>query len=347
MTRWVWLGLVGVGCDRPDPDVLQGALPADGLLVATASDDYAAGGLAVVDRSTRAVAEVATTHGDAVVSVDGGAIWQINRLGGDSVRRYDPDDPSRPVWETSTGDRSNPQDARICGGALVVSRYGDAGLLQLDPETGEARGTVDLGAAADADGLPEAAQLVAVGEDRIAVALQRWDRTAGWIPDAEGRVALVDCVAGAVEALWPVGANPVLVDGGVGLVLIDDAGLRVLDPGTGGLGAPLVTAVAGLPVVDAAFGPDGRGVVVGRDDTWHATACLDLGTGALVEAEVLSHFVSDVAVADGWAWLAARRGWVEPSDAGGVFAYDLADCTAPLGPDWVRTAMPPFDLGVW
>jgi hypothetical protein len=320
------------------------AIEAD-VLMTTLSNDYAVGSLSIASQETWEVAsDVASTHADAVVSWSGGAVWVINRLRMDTVRRYELGAWTAPELEVSVVEGSNPHDARVCGERLYVSLYERDHLLVLDPHTGEELGRVDLAGEADADGLPEASDLVVVGE-RLYVGLQRMRRDAGWVADAEGRVVEVDCTSGEIGRVWAVGPNPSLRVAGEQLYVVSAAGLQRIALE----GAAEVELVTGPPSsgawVDGDVSEAGVGMLIARRGSEHVLACVDLGTGAVVEAERLSNFLSSVRLsADGEAWVAARQGWEDPSLLGGLIVYDAVACESLTGEDWLRPNLAPYDV---
>jgi hypothetical protein len=332
--------------DPPDPD--QGL-----AVMATSSDDYTVGALTVVGLADHTVADVAAIYPDAVLSVEldpdapGGAIlWEINRLMGDTVRRYTPGVWDAPVWEVSVGEGANPQDAATCGGRLFVSLYERASLAILSPDSGESLGSVDLSSVADDDGLPEVSGLF-VQDDVLYAVVQRLDRTNGWTADPGGQLVQLDCASGAVTHTWPLGPNPQL--GGQGLpTFASRDGVRAFVDGD--VTDVLLGPVDGAPVVDLAVSEAGVGAFVARDGTpgssHHAVGCIDASTTpwTVTTLESLEHYVPDVAVHGDQAWFAVRRGWADPTDEGGVMIVDLKTCTA-VGDDWLRPQFAPFSLG--
>ncbi|MCB9682986.1 MAG: hypothetical protein H6733_16085 [Alphaproteobacteria bacterium] len=327
--------------DDPDPTGLVDHHTV--AVVTTASATYDAGALAVVDLDGGTPRDVATIHADAVVRVEDGMVWQVNRLLVDSVRAYAPGDWALPAMEVSTGTASNPHDVALCGDALVVARYEEASLLRVDWHDGHTLGTVDLSAAADADTLPEADRLVWLG-DRLFVGLQRLDRTDGWTSAPGGWLGEVPCDGDALGATWPVGPNPVIA-GAPGLVVVAaEDGVRSFDGDA--VSDVRVADVDGAAIVDLAFGDDGRGAFIARDGGHHRIGCLDTATWTPVVAQDLDAFVSGVAVDDrGEAWFAVRQGWEDPSDLGGLVVVDLDTCTA--RPTRVATHLPPFAIAFY
>jgi hypothetical protein len=141
---------------------------------------------------------------DAVVRVTGGLAVVLNRFLADNVQILSP--RLRTKLQCGTGAGSNPHDIVIttaAGGARkgYVTRYGGRDLWVVDPAVRRCRrfhtGSIDLGAFADADGLPEMDQMALVGS-RLFVTLQRLDRDHGFVPTAYSALAVIDTATDAV-----------------------------------------------------------------------------------------------------------------------------------------------------
>lgn len=315
---------------------------AEGLVMTTLSPSYDAGTLSVVDVAAGEVADdVATVHSDAVVRVEQGSVWQINRLLMDTVRRYEPGAWSSPTWELSVGAGSNPHDVALCGGLLWVSRYEETELWGLDPVTGERLATVDLASEADDDGIPEMSDLVVDGET-LFVGLQRLRRLDGWAAEPDGRVARVDCGTHELVGAWQVGPNPVLRElpgEGEALVIAGDGVSRLaLDDGEM---EAWVGPTDGWTWVDAAAGEGGAVALIGRSGADHVVACG--GEDGVVVGPSWPNYVSGVTVAGDTAWLAVRPGWTDPNSGGWLQGVDLMDCTITRR---FETRLPPFSVAV-
>ena len=81
-------------------------------IVTTADYANGLGALATIGLDTRNVNDnlIQNIHSDALTVVEESLIFQINRLGVDSIRIYEWEGWSAPLAEWSTGDNSNPQD---------------------------------------------------------------------------------------------------------------------------------------------------------------------------------------------------------------------------------------------
>ena len=74
-------------------------------MLTSVSSDYSTGAFASVDLSDWSITdELFVTASDAAVSADEGMVFQVNRLGYDNVRMYEPGSWGEPIWEQSVGD---------------------------------------------------------------------------------------------------------------------------------------------------------------------------------------------------------------------------------------------------
>jgi len=137
----------------------------------------------------------------------------------------------------------------------------------LDPRDGSTLGEVDCSALADADGMPEMAGGVAVGE-RIVLAAERLDRENSYLPAANGALAVIDPARDAVDRVIELtGRNPygdmaVLPDG---RLLVAEVGrFGTLDGGIEEVDVPAGTA-RGFSVTEETLGGDASAFAVGDD----------------------------------------------------------------------------------
>ncbi|MEM6927756.1 MAG: hypothetical protein AAF602_12560, partial [Myxococcota bacterium] len=235
-------------------------------------------------------------------------------------------------------------------GRWLVTRYEETEAWVLDPQSGDLLGVVDLAAEADLDGIPEMSSAIG-DDDLVLVGLQRLDRDRDWTADPQGRVAVIDPVERSVVRVVPVGPNPVLAphpDGGA-IAACEDGLWRVQSDGTvSGPVRPegLDGTMGALTVAD-----DGSTYAITRPCPFcaeHTLLCLEAWDGPVVgQTESLGVFLSNVAVLDDNVWIAARRGWEDPSVAGGLVPVSRTDC-GPLPPPsgWLRGTYAPFDLSV-
>ncbi len=152
-----------------------------------------------------------TIHSDAVVRHDGRYLYVLNRLFSDNVLVLDPLDAYAVLHQyTVTDVGANPRDFEgVSPTKAYVSLY-ETNLLRVgNPVTGALSGTIDLSVFADSDGLVEADQMTRLGE-RLFVALQQLDRSAGWIPTGQSTVAVIDT---ATDTLFDTDPSTPALDG--------------------------------------------------------------------------------------------------------------------------------------
>jgi hypothetical protein len=326
-----------------DPDSGGGGDAPVVAVVTTASQDYATGAFSTVTLDGWAVDDgLFLTSGDPVVRVSGGVVWQINRYGTDTLRAYAPGAWTRPLFEVSTGQMSNPVDAERCGDDLWVALYEEDALRRLDPETGLVRGSFDLSPWADGDGVgPEPASLLAV-EGRLYVALQRRDRGDSWARRA-GVVLAIDCAGATLQAAWPVGGNPKLHRGGGadGLLLTAEpvdgaggsAGLYLVDPSAPDGDPNAARMVFALPADQPHAGPaaaaGGAAALIAYRDDWQSVVwCVDLRGGEpRLLREDTAFFNAAAPAPNGELWLSSHWGWASPEvDQTGLWVVDPVAC---------------------
>lgn len=168
------------------------------------STDYISGYYSRLDLEPpyAVAANVALTCADAVVRPQGGRTYIVGRFGCDFIQIVDPTSFAT-LAQWSTGNGTNPQDVEeVSPTRAYVSLYERSYLLILNPENGQHLGTVDLSIFADADGLPEAAEMARVG-DRLFVCLQRLDRPGGYVPANPSYVAVVDLATDQIVDVDP------------------------------------------------------------------------------------------------------------------------------------------------
>ena len=320
--------------------------------VAGVSADYATGTLSTVTIEGRAVRDdLVPIASDAAVAMSGGALWQLNRYGFDTLRKYTPGELSAPAWEVELGDLSNPADAEVCDGRLFVSLYGTERLAILDPDTGLVEGAVDLSSHNDGDGVgPEPGGMVQ-HDGRLYVSLDRLDRTDGAWSDAGGRVVEVDCARGVVTDAWSVGGNTHLL--GVwgdrvvasGRAFGDQpAGVYALTPGEEAALVADLTATGHDPTGGAIWSEVAVVVTVAPDYSGYALRCVELASGAVTTATTTQAFLTSVSTHPGGeAWVTMGWSWLDPEGAPpGIQVYDVADC-APAG-DPIQLSLAPTSL---
>jgi hypothetical protein len=334
--------------------------------------DYSTGTLGVVDLDTRAVTpDVAVVSSDPFGRWYKGLLYVVNRYGFDNVQVIDPAQGYATVRQFSVGNGSNPQDIAFASETKAyVSRLGSPDLLIVDPASGAGLGTISLAGFADADGIPEAAQMTVVG-DLLFVALAR---LTNFVPADTGLVAVVDMRADTVLDVDPVtpgrqalrlhGLNPSTdfavtstgtngdthlwigctgrwgdLDGGVEEIVVPGRNLQTSE----------LIRSAGFAITEAALGGDATKVVM--DDYGHAYAIVDAGgitslvswdpsTGART-ATVYSpgqFSISDAAL-DGRSELyVCNSNFVAP----GLYVFAVGPDTLLAGP--LATGLPPIHV---
>ena len=335
-----------------------------GLFVTTT--DYQSGSAAfLAPGATEAEVNLLNVHSDAVARYHNGRIYVINRLGQDNVLVLDPNSLHTPVLQFSTGNGTNPQDiAIVAPNKAYVSRYDSAELLIVDPQTGAERGTVDLGAFADADGLPEMSAMVQLGA-RVYVACQRLDRNSGFAPAGDSYLAVIDTDtdelidmdlgADGVQGIRLAAANPYSVVAiGHQIVLSEAAGfgdqkggIEVIDVDSGTSHGLVVTETQlGGDVTALAMVDQEKGYAIVSDANFaNFVKPVDLKSGAVGAAlEGHSHgFTPDLAI-DGGRLIVADRGTFDNPAAAGLLIYDVATEALLVGP--ISTGLPPSSIAV-
>jgi len=303
-------------------------------VVSTVAGDYSTGSFAQVSLDDWRIEDVLfQTSTDPVVTAEDNMVFQINRLGADNVRRYEPGVWEAPIWEMSLGDAANPHDVEVCGGDLYATLYSHDYLGVYDVQSGTLKGSVDLSAFADTDGLsPEASQLVEI-DGMLYVGLQRLDTTAGW--KSEGSVVVeVDCAEMAVSRSWSVGGNINLsawpgsgkLLAGVEAYGEDVAGIYVIDPQADAVSL-LVESVESTVTGIATDGEKAIAVTSADDGSNYSLHCVDLTMGEMTLLEETQSYLNSISANDrGEAWLTAGSSWMDPSAPTGVFVYDIAAC---------------------
>jgi len=230
--------LNNVTCD-PAAEVPTGAR----LVLHTGNTDN--GSLSILDVSDATpvlTGDVAVVHSDATVRAGLDRIYVIGRLGGDSLLALD-DETFAVQWQLPLPAASNPQDlAFVSTCKAYVSLYQKNFIQIVDPVAGTADATamISLAAFADADGLPEASFMLALG-DRVYVAIQNLENFAA---ARNGRIVPIDpatdTVGEAIELTTPNPFSP--------LVRVDDTHLAV------GCVGDFMGAQGGIELVDTAAG---------------------------------------------------------------------------------------------
>ncbi|HWP67598.1 MAG TPA: hypothetical protein VNO26_16995, partial [Candidatus Limnocylindria bacterium] len=303
----------------------------------------------------------AAIHGDALVRTHGDTVFVVNRFLGDNVQVLNARLATR--LQCSTGVGSNPHDiAVVAPDKAYVTRYDRDALWVIDPQAGGCgafrRGTIELGALADADGLPEMSQMALVGE-RLFVSLQRLDRARGFVPAGPSLLAVVDTATDAVVAVVELAGRNAFADSaglqqepGTGKLLVPQAG-SLFRTGDGGIervdpealvseGFVVTEDTLGGSVTDFVVASPARGYAIVLDQSLrNLLVAFDPRDGTFLGRVFASaQFLSDVALApDGTLWL-ADRALPRP----GIRIFDAAS-GAPRSRETIDVGLPPFSMG--
>jgi hypothetical protein len=249
------------------------------------------------------------------------------------------------------GRGSNPQDVVACGGAWWVSRLGSSDLVAYDTE-GRRVAQVDLSPWADADGLPEAGDMVSDGQT-LDVVLQRLDRAVpGWEPTAHGTRVRIDCERAAVVLDHETPPNPGLTSRGDDRIVFGGDRIEQLPSD----GPPIVLATLDATPTQAAFTDSGHGVIITVDEAgWYGISCLD-PEGGITALLATDAFLTDAVATDrGRVWIGARRAYadedatpagvrIEPGPTAAVWGVDPVACTLD---EQIPTELGPYSLTVY
>jgi hypothetical protein len=335
-----------------------------GLFVTTT--DFATGSTAfLAPGAAEAEVNLLGIHSDASGHYHDGRVYVVNRLGQDNILVLDAADLRSPVTQFSVGNGANPHDIEIVApDKAYVTLYATATLLIVDPRDGTQLGEIDLSAFADGDGLPEASQIVRVGE-RLYLSCQRLDRDNGWVPADISYLIVVDIASDALVDVDPA------ADGvqGIALAATNPNGLavvgdRIVVSGVAGFG----DRTGGVEIVDTAsnrslglivseedLGGDitamvvvdqNRGYAVVADENFaNGVRPFDLQSGAVgAPLENLSGgFIPSLAT-DGERLIVPDRGSFDNPDAAGLKLYSAATGAFLGGP--VNTGLPPSNIVV-
>jgi hypothetical protein len=330
------------------------------------TSDFQTGSFAVfpVLQPDAVARNVERIHSDAVARVHDGLVYVVNRLGGDNVQAIDPATGFATRWQCSVGNGSNPHDIAFAApDKAYVTRYERAELLIVDPSTGAdcagfERGTIDLRALADGDGLPEMDQAVVIG-DRLFVTLQRLDRRNFFRPSDASVIAVIDIASDAVVGtIRLTGTNPfaesagLVPDPATGALLlaevgefarIDDGGIERVDPATLTASGFFVTEQdLGGNVTDVVLIDETHAYAIVLDQTARSRLVRFDPTARRVTATLVEgdDFLVDVDLGpDGATLYLTDRTLRRP----GIRRFAIADDTE-LQPSPLDTGLPPFDV---
>lgn len=182
-------------------------------------------------------------HSDATARVRDGLVYVVNRLFADNIQVLDPALGFATRLQCSTGNGTNPHDIAFAGDTKAyVTRFEESSVLIVNPAAQPdcsdfIRGSIDLSAVADADGIPDMDLMAVVGE-RLYVSVQRLDiNNVLRLPATNGAIAVIDTTTDAlIDTIELSGANPFAATKGLtvsgGALYIAEAGLfGVMDGG--------------------------------------------------------------------------------------------------------------------
>lgn len=335
------------------------------VFVATTAADFGTGSTAMLRAGTaEAAVNLLNIHSDAAVRYHNGMIYVINRTGQDNILLLDPAAPATPVGQYSLGNGTNPQDIEIIGPekAYVTLLERDY-MLIINPADGTELGRIDLSGLADSDGLPEAADMVRVG-DRVFVCIQRLDRQSSWVPAGESYLAVIDVETDAlvdvdaatdgVQSLQLASTNPGDIRALDTRVYVQQVGdYMALDGGIEVIDAVALTS-EGMVITEQQLGGQCAGLAMASptrgfttSSTWPTYSVMpfdpEAGTvGAALEGHS-GGYTPSMAV-DGNRLIVADRGTEDNLDAAGLLIYDAATGELLAGP--IDTGLPPNSLVV-
>jgi hypothetical protein len=311
------------------------AAQASRAFLTTAACDHSSGGLAEMDVRDLSILErrPGAASGDAVIRVQDGRVFVLNRYGADNVQEVDPDTGLTTSWQCSVGPGANPHDIVVVSDTKAyVTRYDMASLAIVDPSAGDdcahfVTGEIDLSAYADADGIPEMDQMVLV-DGHLFVAIQRLDRHRFFIPTTTSALVVIDTatnlVTGSVEMAFTnpfVESKGLFYDprsdriwvGGPGTLFLNqtDGGIERIDPHTLASDGLIVTGSdLGGDLTDFVVAGNARAFAIVADKNFVASLVdVDLTSGNVRHVLTTSEFdLADVEMTeDGRLWLADRN----------------------------------------
>jgi hypothetical protein len=345
----------------------QRAGGARGASAVVANTDFETGQLATVPvRSPRRVQHPdVPINSDAVIRTSGGYVFVVNRFLGDNIQRLDPGHGFRTVFQCSTEPGSNPNDIVVTApDKAYVTRYGRAELWIVNPEASPScgnfhRGTIDLSAFADADGLPEMSQTAVVGS-HLFVSVQRLDRNHGFAPTGPSELVVIDLATDTViSAIVLHGADAfgdasgIVHEPGTGFLVLStpgniyrvgDGGLERVDPYTlTAEGRFFVTEDAlGGNILDFVLLSSTKGYAITQDAALHNhLVSFDPSSGTLLR-DLLDRnaYLPDITMGpDGLLWLADQS-----LPTPGLRRFDPAT-DRQLPPGLIDVGLPPFSIG--
>jgi DNA-binding beta-propeller fold protein YncE len=332
--------------------------PAPQTTAFVTTTDFETGAFATIDLAQRRVvlpaAPARQINADSIARDFDGRVYVVNRFGleGDAIQARDPQRDFAVDWDCSTGAGGNPQDIAFAApDKAYVTLLESTQLLVIDPSVsrscaGFVRGTIDLSAFADDDGVPEMASMMLV-DDVLYVTLQRLDRNDLFSPNGNGIVVAIDTVNDTViRAIGLAGENPFsrMVRRGnqlwlssVGWFATRDGGIEAIDFTTN---APL-----GVQIPEAALGGDITDFVIVSDDIGYAVISADDFRNELIEFSPRTGTRTRTLIG-GSSFIAQ----IQATERGELYVADRSFSTPGLRIFDIRSGMPvpesPLDLGL-
>ena len=304
-------------------------------------------------------------HSDAVLRFHDGIIYVINRLGQDNIIVLDAADPSTPLTQFSVGNGTNPQDIEVVAAdKAYITLYERSDVLVVDPRDGTELDRIDLSSFADADGLPEAAQIVRVGQ-RIYVSCQRLDRNTTWGPADNSFLAVIDIDSNSlidvdlesegVQGIALGSPNPntlIPVDQSIVVSTVAHfgdrlGGIEIIDTQN--------NRGSGLAISEEDLGGDLNGIALVDDEHGFAIISDQNFTNYVVPFNLQSRqvgpalqglsggYIPDLAV-EGNRLIVADQGSFSDPNSAGLKIFDATDYSLLQGP--ISTGLPPVSIAV-
>ncbi len=280
--------------EQPDP-LLALLLPSGGGNVGVISSDLSSSGrFSLISADGLALPGSTPVHSDAVLTYQNNRVYVVNRLNRDNIQVLQPQGLYLTELEFSVGEGTNPQDIAVIDALTAyVSLYERNELLIVNPSDGSLRGSINLGAYADGDGLAEVHRLY-YQAPYLYVSVQRLDRNdASGIPAPTGISYLVEIdvrtngIAGAYTfpgCTNPFGRmQPVTIEGSPHLIIACPGRLGFISELDGGVVAFNLAArafrtnflysevTAGGDILDVAVRDDRTGYASVLDSSFNKT----------------------------------------------------------------------------
>ena len=328
-----------------------------------ATTDFSTGSISTVDTETQATStDLLLIHGDAKVRAHGDRVYVINRLGQDNIIVLSKEDLATPITQYSTGSGSNPHEIAVqSDDKAYVTLYERDYLLIINPATGDSLGSIKLTEFADADGLPEASQLV-LFDDHLFVAIQRLNRDAFFAPADYSLVAVIDTSTDSLvdidsdkegtqgiqlSTAQPFGhtqRGPKWILACVASFGAQDGGIEVVDLSTFQTeGLMLSETELGGDVGPLTMWSDNEGYIVMTDENF-ANSVRPFSLDGTVGDMLPDHsggYTPAISVLGSNLYVLDRGTFSDPSSAG-VKIYDRSSNTLTAGP--ISTGLPPSDI---